>query len=66
MAFFFSVILINCPNCLWNCTNIGTSRDVPDVPPRPSVDTGVYNLYKVEGPGPLGGPRGPGPLRAVG
>ena len=29
-------------------------------------DTGLYNLYKVKGPGPLGGQVGPGPLGAVG
>ena len=29
----------------WNCTNIGTSRDVPDVPPRTSVHMMYVDMW---------------------
>ena len=33
---------------LWNCTNIGTSRDVPDVPRRTSVILTLGTVFGVK------------------
>ena len=41
LQFFFIFVSLTVRIFLWNCTNIGTSRDVPDVPRPTSVPTFV-------------------------